>query len=109
MFGSWLNGLPKNFKPLVLVVAAVLCCLFSSAEMQCFFYNKQSFFLQVSQDFVITNNPSESYFAGLSCSSVSFFGASGQEFFLLGYMGGGLVVELTVISVSGFLSNFCAF
>ena len=25
MFGSWLNGLPKNFEPLVLVGAVALC------------------------------------------------------------------------------------
>ena len=35
----------------------------------------------------------------------SFLGSGGQGFFLPGHMGGGLVLELTVISVEGYLSR----
>ena len=49
--------------------------------------------------------PSEVYFAGQTCSGLSFLGIGGQEFFLLGHMGGDLVLGLTVISVEGSISN----
>ena len=35
----------------------------------------------------------------------SFLGSGGQGFFLPGHMGGGLVLGLTAIRVSGLLSN----
>jgi len=47
--------------------------------------------------------PSEAYFAGQACSGLLFLGTGGQGFF--GHMGGGLVLELTIISVEGYLSN----
>ena len=48
---------------------------------------------------------SEAYLAGQVCSGISFLGTGGQGFFLAGYMSGGLVLGLTVISVEGSLSN----
>jgi len=50
--------------------------------------------------------PSEAYFAGQACSGLSFLGTGGQSFFFLPeHIGGGLVLELTVISVEGYISN----
>ena len=47
MFGSWLNRVPKDFKPLVLVGAAALCWSVWLCRNGVVFDNKQSSFLQV--------------------------------------------------------------
>ena len=47
MFESWLNGIPKDFKPLVLVGAAALCWSVWLCRNAVVFDNKQSSFLQV--------------------------------------------------------------
>ena len=47
IFGSWLNRLPKKFKPLVLVGAAVLCWSVWLYRNAVVFDNKQFSFLQV--------------------------------------------------------------
>ena len=47
MFGSWLNGLPKNFEPLVLVGAVALCWSVWLYRNAMVFDNKPSFFLHV--------------------------------------------------------------
>jgi len=47
MFGSWLNGLPKNFKPLVLVGTTTLCWSVWLCRNAGFFDNKQSSYLHV--------------------------------------------------------------
>jgi len=47
MFESWLNGIPKDFKPLVLVGAAALCWSVWLCRNAVVFDNKQSSFSQV--------------------------------------------------------------
>ena len=47
MFGSWLNRVPKDFRPLVLVGAAALCWYVWLCRNGVVFDNKQSSFLQV--------------------------------------------------------------
>jgi len=47
MFGSWLNGIPREFKPLVLLGAAALCWFVWRCKNTVVFDNKRSFFLQV--------------------------------------------------------------
>ena len=47
MFGNWLNGIPKEFKPLVLLGAAALCWSVWRCRNAEVFDNKRSFFLQV--------------------------------------------------------------
>ena len=43
--------------------------------------------------------------ASVPCSGISFLGVGGQGFFLPRLMGGGLVVGLTVTSVSGYIKT----
>ena len=45
--GSWLNGIPKDFKPLVLVGAVALCCSIWLCNNVVGFKNKHSSLLQV--------------------------------------------------------------
>jgi len=47
MFGSWLNGIPKEYKPLVLLGAADLCWSVWLCRNTVVFDNKKSSFLQV--------------------------------------------------------------
>ena len=47
MFGSWLNGIPKEFKLLVLLDAAALCWSVWRCRNAVVFDNKRSSFLQV--------------------------------------------------------------
>ena len=47
MFGSWLNRVPKDFQPLVLVGTTVLCWSVWLCRNGVVFDNKQSSFLQV--------------------------------------------------------------
>ena len=51
--------------------------------------------------------PLAAYFAGYSCSGVLFLAHVAKDFFWPGHTGDGLVLGLIIISVSGFLSNFC--
>ena len=46
MFGSWLNGIPKEFKQLVLLGAAALCWSVWRCRNAVVFDNKKSSFLQ---------------------------------------------------------------
>jgi len=47
MFGSWLIGIPKEYKPLVLLGAAALCWSVWLCRNIVVFDNKKSSFLQV--------------------------------------------------------------
>ena len=47
IFWRWLNGIPKHFKPLILVGAAALCWSIQLCRNVVVFDNKQSSFLQV--------------------------------------------------------------
>ena len=47
MFGSWLNGIPKEYKPLILLGAAALCWFVWLCRNDVVFNNKKSSFLQV--------------------------------------------------------------
>ena len=60
------------------------------------FYNKKSSFLQAPY----VGYSSAAYLTGYACSGVSFLGSCGQGYFLSRHMGGGLVIELTIINVS---------
>ena len=44
MFGSWLNGIPKEYKPLVLLGAAVLCLSVRLCRNAVVFDNKKNLF-----------------------------------------------------------------
>jgi len=101
----------KKFKPLVLVGTTTFCWFVWLCRNVVVFYNKQFFFLLVI--FLTTHRlrtwailQRHTSHDILVVASL-FFGTGGQGFFLPGHMGGGLVLGSTVISVSGFLSNFC--
>ena len=47
IFGNWLNGIPKDYNPLVLVGAAALCWSIRRCRNAVVFYNKKHSFLQV--------------------------------------------------------------
>ena len=47
IFGNWLNGIPKDYKPLVLVGAAALCWSIWRCRNEVVFDNKKHSFLQV--------------------------------------------------------------
>ena len=108
MFGSRLNRVPKDFKPLV--GATTLCWSVWLCRNGVVFDNKQSSFLQVIfstthwlRTWAILQRPSSQEV--LVVTSLFFFGSGGQGFFLPGHMGGGLVLGLTAIRVSGLLSS----
>ena len=112
MFGNWLNGIPKDYKPLVLVGAAALCWFVWRYRNAVVFDNKKTFFLAgYLRDYTLATNmgyPTTALFAGHPCGGVAFFGPGGQAFFLPGCMGGSLVLGLTAINVLGFYQKlFC--
>ena len=88
MFGSWLNGIPKEYKKLVLLGAAALCWSVWHYRNSVIFYNKQPSFLQVI--YSVTHwlrtwailQPSTSLDVLVPASH--FFGAGGQGIFCSG-------------------------
>jgi len=105
---SWLNGIPKKLKPLVLVGAAALCWSVWLCRNTVIFDNKQFSFLQVIfstmhwlRTWAILQWPS---FQEVLVET-SLFWLRWPRYFLLGHMGGSLVLGLTAIRVSGLLSS----
>ena len=109
MCGSWLNEIPKEYKPLVLLGATTLCWSVWLCRNAVVFDNKKKFlFAGYLLNYALApylGNPSEACFAEQACSGFSFLGIGGQGLFLPGHMGGGLVLGLTVISVEGYISK----
>ena len=108
MFGSWLNRVPKDFKPLVLLGAAALCWSVWLCRNGVVFDNKQFSFLQVIfstmhwlRTWAILQRPSSREVL----VETSLFWLRWPMYFLLGHMGGSLVLGLTAIRVSGLLSS----
>jgi len=71
MFGNWLNGIPKDYKPLVLVGAAVLCWSVWRYRNTVVFYNKNILSCKLSSRL----HP---------CGGIAFFGPGGQGLFCPG-------------------------
>src|SRR6185312_13093756 len=96
MFENWLNGIPKDYKSLVLVGAAVLCWSVWRCRNAVAFDNKKIFFYAGDlRDYTLVTNmgyPTMALFAGHPCGGVAFFGPGGQGFFLPGCMSGSLVL-----------------
>jgi len=84
LFGGWLNGIPKQFKNLILVGAAALCCSVWLCRNAVVFENKNYSFLQVLYRTTHLGYPSTAYFAGGACCGLSVLGAGGQGYFLPG-------------------------
>jgi len=87
MFGSWLNGIPKNYKSLVLVGAAALCWSVWLFKNVVIFEYKHSSFSGNMLDYTLApylNYPLTAYFLGGACCGISVLGAGGQGFFYLG-------------------------
>ena len=109
MFGSWLNRIPKEYKPLVLLGAAALCWSVSLCRNDVVFDNKKSSFLQVIYSTthwlrtwaILQKHTLQDKLVAAS----RFLEQVAKDFFLSGHMGGDLVLELTVINVEGSLSN----
>ena len=109
MFGSWLNGIPKDYKPLVLLGAAVLCWSVWLCRNVVVFDNKKFSFLQViysTMHWLRTWAILQKHTLQNKLVAASHFLAQvAKVFFLPGHMGGGLVLGLTVISVEGYISK----
>ena len=108
MFGSWLNRVHKDFKPLVLVGAAALCWSVWLCINGVVFDNKQFSFLPVIFSTMywlhtraILLRPSSQEVL----VETSLFWLRWPRYFLLGHMGGSLVLGLTAIRVSDLLSS----
>ena len=106
MFGSRLNRVPKDFKPLV--GATTLCWSVWLCRNGAVFDNKQSSFLQVVfstmhwlRTWAILQRPSSQEVL----VETYLFWLRWPRYFLLGHMGGSLVLGLTAIRVSGLLSS----
>ena len=87
MFGSWLNEIPKEYKPLVLLGAAALCWSVWLCRNTVVFDNKKPFFAGYLLNYALAPYmvyPSEVYFAGQAYSGLSFLGTGAQGFFCLG-------------------------
>ena len=88
MCGSWLNGIYKEYKPLVLLGVTVLCWSVWLCRNAVVFDNKKIFiFAGYLLNYALApymGYPSEVYFAGQACSSLSFVGTGGQGFFCPG-------------------------
>ena len=89
MFGNWLNGIPKDYKPLVLVGAAALCwSVWRCRNAAVVFDNKKIFFLAgYLHDYTLVTNigyPTMALFAGHPCGGVAFFGTGAQGLFCPG-------------------------
>jgi len=88
LFSGWLNGIPKPYKPLILVGAAALCWsvwLCRNAVV----FEKQTIFLFAGtlHDYALATYlgyPTTAYFHGDACCGFSFIGASGQGCFYPG-------------------------
>ena len=109
MFGSWLIGIPKEYKPLVLLGAAALCWSVWLCRNIVVFDNKKSSFLQViysSTHWLCTWTILQKLTLQDKLVAASHFLAQVPRIFSPGQMGGGLVLELTVIIVEGSISNF---
>ena len=84
MFGNWLNGVPKDYKPLVLVGAVALCWSVWRCRNAVVSDNKKHSFLQ---DYTLVTNmgyPTTALFAGHPCGGVAYFGPGGQGLFCPG-------------------------
>ena len=108
MFGSWLNRVPKDFKPVVLVGTAALYWSVWLYKNGVVFDNKQSSFLQVIfstthwlRTWAILQRPSSQEVL----MEASHFLAQVAKVFLSRHMGGGLILGLTAIRVSSLLSS----
>ena len=109
MFGNWLNGIPKDYKPLVLVGAAALCWSVWHCRNVVVFDNKKHSFLRVIfttihwlRTWPILQQPSSQD----TLVAASHFLAQVAKYFLPGRMGGSLVLGLIAISVLGFIDLF---
>jgi len=85
MFGNWLNSIPKDYKPLVLVGAAALCWSAWRCRNAVVFYNKKHSFLQVIfatthwlRTWAILQRPSSQ---DILVAAAHFFGPGGQGLF----------------------------
>ena len=85
MFGSWLNRVPKDFKPVVLVGTAALYWSVWLCRNGVVFDNKQSFFFHVVfstthwlRTWAILQRPSSQE---MLVEASLFFGSGGQGFF----------------------------
>ena len=97
MFGSWLNRVPKDFRPLVLVGAAALCWSVWLCRNGVVFDNKQSFFCRLFSQLRI-GSARGLFFNGLLPRRCLwrhlFFWLRWPMFFLSGHMGGGLSLRI---------------
>ena len=108
MIGSWLNEIPKDYKPLVLLGVAALCWSVWLCRNVVVFDNKKIPFCRLSTQ-LRTGSVLGLFFRSILCRTSLqrplFSWHRWPRFFLPGYMGGGLVLGLTVISVEGYISN----
>ena len=82
MFGSWLNGIPKNYKSLVLVGAPALCWfVWLCRNAVIFFRTNTLFFAGNILDYTLApymGYLSTAYFPGGACGGISILGVGGQ-------------------------------
>ena len=85
MFGSWLNKVPKDFKPLVFVGAAALCWSVWLCRNGVVFVNKQpSFFTGYFLNYALAPHvgySSAAFFPGGACGDISFLAQVAKVFF----------------------------
>ena len=82
MFGSWLNRIPKEYKPLVLLGTAALCWSIWLCTNVVVFDNKKIFlFAGYLLNYALAlyvGYSSEAYFTGQAYRGISFLGTGGQ-------------------------------
>jgi len=112
MFGNWLNGIPKDYKPLDLVGAAALCWfVWRCGNVVVLFITMYIFACELSSRLHISYEHELSYNSLLRRTPLwrrRIFWPRWPKTFLLGCMGASLVLGLTVINVLGFYQKlFC--
>ena len=109
MFGNWLNGIPKHYKPLVLVGAAALCWSVWRSRNAVVFDNKKLLSCRLSSRLHFGYEHGLSYNGHLHMTPLwrrRIFWPRWPRTFLPGRMGGSLGLGLTAISVLGFIDSF---
>jgi hypothetical protein len=88
MFGTWLMGISKDLKPLVLLGAAATCwSLWLTRNAMVFEKKQSSFFAGHLLNYLLASYmgySSEAYLPRLHCGGISVFGANGQGIFYPG-------------------------
>ena len=84
MFENWLNGIPKDYKPLVLIGVVALCRFVLRYRNAVVFYNKFFFLAGYIWDYTLATNMgyhTTAFFVGHPCGGVAFFDSGGKDFF----------------------------